>query len=523
MERRQRKAASNEHRNPATSSADNSFSLQSAAISSPVRDMAVIGALRAAVLASGLNFEEKNSAQDLLVKMLKQREPSLLSPDDGSALALGSGGISSSSGGKRSESLSHKHNFVGRDMSNDPYLDALRDRRKVPLACGSLRQNLISDTAIMQTRIDKLAAITIGDVVRYNEHVGRGEQRHVMAAVVAVASQRTRDENINLKLQVRRLYGYHELLRIFDSLASYRRNPKITALSYNVLKGEESADIPNDDNDLREARSAFKATEETVKIFFNGFNGLYHKVEVVALSDFETYISADQVHAVMHLTLHPDVLENVGPSPESDWPQFSECREMLHVNTVVWKSFVNTNTWTLHHIKLSTASMQLVFSAVARAMCWTPQAVTWGLTCGFRRYIRDRLTRLGQDNAQSRQAVLSVPCSFPLFAYLVMSTRSPGYTEIPDADFHVEWRPELKTWLATYQSPSLLDSHLGRHWGSIRLQEGRYIIVEGAVLMRYKHTKPGKVTFTMRRVVFGVPGGMTATLEPGEDDSAEDD
>ena len=96
MERRQRKAASNEHRNPATSSADNSFSLQSAAISSPVRDMAVIGALRAAVLASGLNFEEKNSAQDLLVKMLKQREPSLLSPDDGSALALGSGGISSS-------------------------------------------------------------------------------------------------------------------------------------------------------------------------------------------------------------------------------------------------------------------------------------------------------------------------------------------------------------------------------------------------------------------------------------------
>jgi hypothetical protein len=324
--------------------------------SAPILEMAVIGALKAAVLASGLAFNEENSAEDLLVTLLKQRQPSLLSPQDGSAVALAPGSLSRS-GSKRSDPLTDSHNYVGSDMSNDPYLEQLRDRRKVPLACGSLRQDLRGDIPLLQTRIDKLASIAIADVVLYNEHVARGEQRHVMAAVVAIVSQETRDKKINLKLQVRRLYGYHDLLRILDSISSYRQIPKIKGLSYNVLKGvSESEDVSCDDKDLVKARQAFKAMEEKVKTFFSGFNGLYHKVEVVALSDFETYISADQVHAVMHLTLHPDVLENVGSSPDCDWPAMHQCREMLHVTTVVWKSFVNTKKWTLHRIKLSPAA-----------------------------------------------------------------------------------------------------------------------------------------------------------------------
>jgi hypothetical protein len=437
------------------------------------------------------------------------------------ALAPGS---FSRSGSKRNDPLTDSHNYVGSDMSNDPYLEGLRDRRKVPLACGALQQDLRGDIPLLQTRIDKLASIAIADVVLYNEHVARGEQRHVMAAVVAIVSQETRDKKINLKLQVRRLYGYHELLRILDSISSYRQIPKIKGLSYNVLKGvSESEDVPRDDSDLVKARQSFKAMEETVKTFFSGFSGLYHKVEVVALSDFETYIPADQVHAVKHLTLHPDVLENVGSSPDCEWPGMQQCSKMLHVTTVVWKSFVNTKKWTLHRIKLSPASMQLVFAAIGRAMCWTPQAVTWGLTCGFRRYIRARLPSLGQDHGQSRQAVLSVPCSFPLFAYLAMSTRSPGCAELSDEDFRIQWNTENKTWIATYRLPSLLDSHLGQHWGSIRLQDGRYINVDGPVLMRYSHTKPGKVTFTMMRVFFGVIGGMRSVLEPGEEDSADED
>ena len=76
MQRRHRSAA----RVPGATRTENSSSQQSA--SAPEWEMAVIGALRAAVLASGLAFNEENSAEDLLVTLLKQRQPSLLSPQD---------------------------------------------------------------------------------------------------------------------------------------------------------------------------------------------------------------------------------------------------------------------------------------------------------------------------------------------------------------------------------------------------------------------------------------------------------
>ena len=75
----------------------------------------------------GLDFNEHNSAEDLLVALLKQIEPSLLSPKDGSAVALAPGSLSSRSGGKRSDPLSDTYNSVG-SMSKDPYLEALSNR-----------------------------------------------------------------------------------------------------------------------------------------------------------------------------------------------------------------------------------------------------------------------------------------------------------------------------------------------------------------------------------------------------------
>jgi len=160
MERRQRESAP--HPRPAAASTEDSLLPSSS--SAPKREMAVLGALRAAVIASGLDYNERDSADDLLIALLKKRQPSLLSPQDGSAMALASGSSSSHSG-KRSDPLSDTHNFVGIDMLKDPYLEALNDRRKVPLACGAVRQDLRNDIPIMQTRIDKLASITIGDVV----------------------------------------------------------------------------------------------------------------------------------------------------------------------------------------------------------------------------------------------------------------------------------------------------------------------------------------------------------------------
>ena len=89
--------------------------------------------------------------------------------------------------------------------------------------------------------------------------------------------------------------------------------------------------------------------------------------------------------------------------------------------------------------------------------------------------------------------------------------------------FSINWNPGTKTWHVRLQFPKLLDNHLGLNWGSISLEGGRFINVDGEVLMRYTHTKPGKVTFTMMRVEFGVPGGASAFLQPRAEDSAEED
>jgi len=183
---------------PATSSIEEDRPSPSSA---EKQELAVIGALRAAVLASGLQFDIGNSAEDLLVALLKQREPSLLSPDDGSADALEDVAIPKSrSGSKRMDFMSDDHSVVGKDIPDDPYLMSLVHGRKVPLACGSVRQDLRPDIPLPQTRVDKLASVSIGDVVTYEEQSVNGDKKHVMAAVVAIVSQRTRNNKFNLKL-----------------------------------------------------------------------------------------------------------------------------------------------------------------------------------------------------------------------------------------------------------------------------------------------------------------------------------
>ena len=70
-------------------------------------------------------------------------------------------------------------------------------------------------------------SVSVGDVVTYDERAANGDTKHVMAAVVAIVSQRTSTNRFNLRLQVRRLYEFHELLRILDSIAAYRQISKL--------------------------------------------------------------------------------------------------------------------------------------------------------------------------------------------------------------------------------------------------------------------------------------------------------
>ena len=163
-----------------------------ASASEEERQLAVVGALRAAVIASSLQFNAGNSAEDLLVSLLKQRLPSLLSQDDGTTHALEESVVhESQAGGKRSDKMRAEHSVVDIDITDDPYLLKLLNGRKVHLACGSVRQNISG-----ATRVDKLSSVSTGDVVAYDELSANGDKSYVMAAVVAIASQRTRNYSL---------------------------------------------------------------------------------------------------------------------------------------------------------------------------------------------------------------------------------------------------------------------------------------------------------------------------------------
>ena len=166
--------------------------------------------------------------------------------------------------------------------------------------------------------------------------------------------------------------------------------------------------------------------EANVAQCFAGFPGLHHKVLMTALSDWTTTIAPEMVHEVLHLTLNSKVLENIGTNPDSEWPEKNaDAIRMLSGVTVLWTSFLNTKTWTLHPVNLPPEAMTgRVLSAAARSMYWSPQGAVWGMVGTFRRYIDGRLKALGRHCSNQRQAVLSVPCLFNLFAFLVIATRN---------------------------------------------------------------------------------------------------
>ena len=306
--------------------------------------------------------------------------------------------------------------------------------------------------------------------------------------MTAIIAQPTRKGGITLALKVHRLYQFHELREIFDNLAMYRDNPKLKDVDFRKV-GENDPLVH--DVEYQAAKRLYDQMEANVAQCFAGFPGLHHKVLVTALSDWTTTIAPEMVHEVLHLTLNSKVLENIGPSPDSEWPEKNaDAIRMLSGVTVLWTSFLNTKTWTLHPVNLPPEAMTgRVLSAAARSMYWSPQGAVWGMVGTFRRYIDGRLKALGRHCSNQRQAVLSVPCSFNQFA-----------------------------------GPEILETQLGPNWGSWSTAEGRFIKVAGPVVMKYSHKTPDKVQFIMLRVEFGAPGGLALALEPREDEApAEDD
>ena len=482
------------------------------------REAGLLGALRAACSIANVRFTDTMTANELLVSLLAKRDPSSF-PQASQLYAMAQ--HPSHGGGVRANFLREDHNIDGKEIAADPLLTFLRNTRRDACALGSVRQAIPGPEHGVSLDVfenAKLAAINIGDVVQYKEVASL---ELVMAVVLGIRSKRdSRSGTVNV-VHARRLYTYSELLKVLDSISSYRKNPKLTHVRFS----ETNADLQSDD-DFKRALAQHQTLKRQLKNHFSS-NLSQRVVLMTAVSDCDMFLRPDEIFRVLHATMNPKIYEKIDARPQADpnWPTKEGARSMLGGVTVMWKSFLNTKRWTLHPIELTVESMvRDVLLFEGRTLYWAPQIVTRGLAGIFRRYVREKVRQLGSVDLQARQCVLSVPCCFSFFSHLLLSTRHSNNRAVDkNSELIMTWQDTTRTWTATWESPSLLDVQLGCNWGSMMLADGRIIQVTGPVVMSYSHNTPDKVRFTMTKVSLSVDGGMSLDMEPDENDNPAED
>lgn len=483
----------------------------SAMVSEPTQTEAgLLGALRAACSLANVKYTEAMPANDLLIELLAKRDPSMLpQPSEHDHIRPASIG-----GSVSTNILKEGHKFLGNDIVSDPLLELLYNARRDACALGSVRQaipNVTRCPTLESVENAKLAAINIGDVVRYRE---QGAKDTVLAAVIGITSKRARGTGVVVTIQARRLYEYKEILGILDSIAPYRRNPKLQGV---ILSARNTATSSEEDGDLKSAKEQFQALKELLKQHLRSADtGPPHSVLMTFLSDHDVFLTPDKVYSVLHATVNPAIFEKIDENPKADpdWPPPDSVQRMHGGITVMWNAFVNTKTWTLHRIVLSEMGMiQQVLSFAGRALYWAPRIVMLGFAGIFRRTVLARMRDFGKHGGERHQFSVHIPCSFAYFAHLLQSTRKyVGGVIEETTGLDLSWDETKREWKAQWSSPDLLDVQLGRNWGNCCM-EHRIVQVSGPVVARYCHKQPDKVHVIFTRVTLAANGGMSVDVD----------
>ena len=222
---------------------------------------------------------------------------------------------------------------------------------------------------------DHRTAIHTGDVVVYEEPNAPGIK--VMAAVMGFKAVRSNPGSaVNIRIFAARLYGSHELFRIMDSLQSYRAAVRLQHVDF---ESQDHAQVLKDGDDFKKGLAAYTKLKSRFSEQFNDFEEQQHKIIQVALSDFVTVISPDNVHDVLRLVLSSDILENVSPS-NGALPSPSNVPKLLHCKAVVYTHVLNTTTWMLRRIVRSEDDMIVqILPAVCQSLREAPPALVRGI------------------------------------------------------------------------------------------------------------------------------------------------
>ena len=406
-----------------------------------------------------MRFNAETSANDLLLAIVAKRIPEFAGfpKDDHSGGRVHPNSRMSAS----SKRLGRDYVLMGEKVSKDPYLEKL---------IGNLRSY---GPASVRRNEQTTQTIHIGDVVVYEEE----ERRKVMSAVIGFKIVRSHSDAVVVQVQVQRLYSFHELLGIVDRLQHYRSKPKLVNVDFEKENSDLSAD-----QDYIQARAEYCLLRSNLLSCFQHPQAA-HKVIVMALSNFVTTIQANNVHKILHLSLHPDTVENVAPDG-SAWPSAANVLKVLQSETVVYSHLLDTSKWKMHPIELpDTAMTESVLAAASQVFKTAQSATLRGLLGLIRRHIHDRMHRLvSKPGAGPQSAVANIPCTFAFFAYLVYITDAGEKVS-------VEWDKKSKAWRAHFRGPQSLHKHLGVGWESVS-KEQFYAHVRGGIVLRYAHSNP---------------------------------
>ena len=441
----------------------------------------------------GISFKATETANKILLNIIEKRDPGALLSQDGSG---GGSDLQESKSANSTKRLREGFSpFSTQVQRIDPYLNFLLENvsSKGPT---SLRRGQ-----------DHRTTIHAGDVVVYEESNAPGIQ--VMAAVMGFKTVRSNaGSTVNTKIFAMRLYGPQELFRIMDSLQSYRAAVRLQHVDF---ESQDHAQVLKDGDDFKKGLAAYTKLKTSFSEQFNDFQEQEHKILQVALSDFITVISPDNVHDVLRLVLSSDILENVSPS-NGNLPSPAYVSKLLHCKAVVYTHVLNTTTWILRPIIRSEDDMIVqILPAVCQSLREAPPALVSGMLGALRRQIFSSISRLARGSfSDARACVFEPSCSFSLFAYVVYVTQEP-------TSIKIAWMKATKSWEARFQGPVALEAQLGKGWGNFQTADGIFlqVIPESEVLLCYTHSRPDRLRVTVR-VTRGQEGGGSVQLLPGD-------
>ena len=347
--------------------------------------------------------------------------------------------------------------------------DALRDQDvqgPLPLHNSSSDKNALIQTIFNNStelvQISTMSAsncgVSVGDAVLFWE---RGEGGQTFERTGAVHGM-TLSATGHVRIHLTRLYTNEEVVESFQNLK--KALPSAVA----EIFARENESLKND-----------------------------KKVTVTIRSNSQTTIEHSNVSKSLPLLHSSKIYENSSPDGSKASNTTAQSSQ-----SILCTGYLDTKRWTVKPLQIDSQGMELILKCSNWCVRSANASMIQHMLQPVREHVFNSVRHLGV-RPDPRESILTIACSFPLFAFIV---------GLPTAS--LRWFEQSSTWEALYPQPVDLEPMLGKNWFSIcKADDGGQIVVLETVTMQYCHQIPGKMQVTLSKVMLcGVGDSATFTF-----------